>query len=78
MSACKVPKRLKSVVEAAEAVGWTFGMTKNSHYRLTPPAGWQTPDPGIPVQPVLFAGSPSDHRGDKNSFALLKRQGVRF
>jgi hypothetical protein len=72
----KVRKRLGKIIEAAEAQGWTLEMSGNDHPRLRPPAGRKTPT-GELAHPVQFPLTPSDHRSDKNSLAMLRRQGVK-
>ena len=71
-----VPKRLKKIVQAAEAAGWTYDETSNGHPRLKPPAGQIDPRTGALQAPVTFAKTPSDNRGDKNGKAALRRAGV--
>lgn len=71
-----VPRRLKAIVKAAEAKGWRYDTTRKSHPRLTPPLGTTDPRTGQPQAPVLFALTPSDNRGDRNSCAVLKRHGI--
>ena len=73
-----VPPRLKAIVKAAEAAGWTYDTTKRTHPRLTPPRGLKDPRTGALQAPALFAATPSDHRGDKNACAILKRHGIRW
>lgn len=70
-----VPDRLKDVVKAAEAAGWTYDRTKRDHPRLTPPKGTLRPG-GDRQGPITFASSPSDIRGDRNGRARLRRAGV--
>jgi len=64
-----VPKRLRDVVRRAEAAGWRYDVTAKGHPRLTPPGSGA---------PVLFSSTPSDHRGDKNSLARLRRAGLKI
>lgn len=71
-----VPTRLKRLVRAAEAAGWSYDTTKGSHPRLSPPAGLLDPRTGSLQAPVTFALTPSDVRGDRNSAAVLKRHGI--
>jgi hypothetical protein len=71
-----IPDRLKAVVKAAEAAGWTYDRTRKDHPRLSPPRGLEDPITGRLQAPVLFASTPSDHRGDRNSRAALRRAGV--
>lgn len=72
-----VPDRLKEAVKAAEAEGWTYDRTRKDHPRLRPPAG-TLDGTGALQGPVIFGSTPSDHRGTKNSFAILKRHGIRW
>lgn len=72
-----VPKRLKQIVAIAEANGWAYDETQAGHPRLTPPADVVDPYyPGRPAAPITFSKTPSDHRGDKNAQAYLRRCGV--
>lgn len=70
-----IPDRLKDVVRAAEAAGWTYDRTRKHHPRLTPPRGLLDAT-GKSQPPIMFASSPSDIRGDKNGIASLRRAGV--
>lgn len=85
------PSHLKKIRKAAEQAGWTADATTKGHPRLTPPAGLRhvidecgspvhgqvTFDPPGPlVAPVTFAKTSSDHRGDRNAAAALRRAGV--
>jgi hypothetical protein len=71
------PKRLRSLVGFAEAKGWTYDETSDGHPRLTPPTGLLDPyRGGRPAAPVTFGKTPSDHRGDANAIAVLRRLGV--
>lgn len=73
------PKRLRKFIGCAEAQGWTYDETSDGHPRLTPPPGMRNPqDPARLMFPVTFSKTPSDHRGDKNSAAALKRCGVKL
>lgn len=76
MAAPTPPKRLKKVVKAAESQGWTYDTTSAGHPRLTPPRGMMDPRTGDLMAPVTFAKTSSDHRGDKNGIAALRRAGV--
>lgn len=72
-----VPKRLKAIVEAAEAEGWTYDVTARNHPRLSPPDGILDPyRENRPAAPVTFGSTPSDHRGDQNAIVILRRLGV--
>lgn len=72
-----VPGRLRRIVAAAEAKGWTYDETRQGHPRLTPPAGLVDQyRNGRPAAPVTFGKTPSDHRGDMNVVAVLRRLGV--
>lgn len=70
-----LPDRLRGIVAAAEAAGWTYDRTAKHHPRLTPPPGTLTPA-GERQGPVTFALTSSDWRGDKNGVARLRRAGV--
>jgi hypothetical protein len=71
------PKRLKKIVELAQGEGWTYDETKDGHPRLSPPAGMTDPyRDGRLAAPVVFGKTPSDHRGDANMVAILRRLGV--
>lgn len=76
MSAPRVPKRLKRLVKAAEAAGWTYDTTRSGHPRLTPPAGC-TDRNGEPCRPVTFSLTPSDMNADKPPTSYLRRCGIR-
>ena len=72
-----VPKRLISIVQAAQAAGWSYDETSHGHPRLSPPSGLtDTYRHGRPAAPVTFGKTPSDHRGDANVVATLRRLGV--
>ena len=71
-----VPKRLKKVVKAAEAAGWTYDETRRGHPRLSPPSGKIDERTGSLMAPVTFPKTPSDHRADRNGIAALRRAGV--
>ena len=70
-----IPKRLKTIVALAETQGWTVVETKGKHIKMVPPNGTKDPQ-GRVVSGVLFARTPSDHRSDLNSIAMLRRLGV--
>ncbi len=70
------PKRLRTIVELAEAQGWTYSETADGHPQLVPPAGMINPATGRLAPPVSFAKTPSDVRGDRNSIAQLRRLGL--
>lgn len=71
------PKRLRGWVELAEKEGWTYDTTRDGHPRLNPPASLVDPwRNDRPAAPVTFAKTPSDHRGDANTVAVLRRLGV--
>lgn len=71
------PKRLASVIAAAEAAGWTYDEDNSGHPRLSPPRGLPDPRrPGHLAAPATFGKTPSDHRGDANTIAYLRRCGV--
>lgn len=74
--ATSVPKRLKKIVKAAEDKGWRYDTTSAGHPRLTPPRGMVDGRTGDLMAPVTFAKTSSDHRGDKNGVAALRRAGV--
>lgn len=71
-----VPKRLKRLVKAAEAQGWTFDFTGKGHPRLTPPPG-ATDRNGERCRPVTFSLTPSDTNADRPSTSYLRRCGIR-
>lgn len=71
------PKRLKSLVDAAEAKGWVYDETSDGHPRLSPPPGLIDPYRNDrPAAPVTFGKTPSDFRADRNAEAILRRLGV--
>jgi len=71
------PKRLLSVIAAAEAQGWTYDETAAGHPRLSPPSGLVDPyRRNRPAAPITFSKTPSDRRGDDNATAYLRRLGV--
>lgn len=70
------PKRLRAWVELAEREGWTYDETKDGHPRLTPPKGTVDPKYNRPAAPAVFGKTPSDIRGDANTVAHLRRNGV--
>lgn len=76
MAAPTPPKRLKKIVKAAESQGWSYDETRNHHPRLSPPRGIIDPRTGELMAPVTFAKTSSDHRGDKNGIAALRRAGL--
>lgn len=91
MSHKPFPRRLRDIEQAAVLAGWTADHTRKGHPRLTPPAGLRhvldaqgclergvtaLDGNGPMVAPITFALTPSDHRGDKNSLAALRRAGV--
>lgn len=72
-----VPKRLRSIVDAALEAGWAYDETSEGHPQLRPPPGLTDPyRDGRPAARVTFGKTPSDHRGDANTVALLRRLGV--
>ena len=71
-----VPKRLKEVAARADAQGWKYDETSDGHPRLTPPAGLIDPRTNRQAGAITFGKTPSDHRGDANGFAYLRRLGV--
>lgn len=71
-----VPKRLKEIVRRAEEQGWAYDETRDGHPRLSPPPGAVMPGTDTLVHPVTFSKTPSDHRGDRNAVAVLRRSGV--
>jgi hypothetical protein len=77
MAPSKPPARLRKIVRAALDAGWTYDTTKKGHPRLTPPRGQRHAD-GTLVAPVTFALTPSDHRGDRQGVAYLRRAGIRL
>lgn len=60
-------REVKVVVRSLVAQGWTVTMTRNGHYRATPPTGGM---------PIFFGSTPSDYRGLRNTKALLRRNGA--
>lgn len=70
------PKRLQVWFELARKEGWTYDETSDGHPRFNPPSGLIDPYRNRPAAPVTFGKTPSDHRGDNNSVALLRRLGV--
>lgn len=70
------PKRLRAWVEIAESEGWTYDETSKGHPRLTPPKGLRDASGERLAPPVTFAKTPSNHRGDANTVAALRRLGV--
>lgn len=71
----KIDKRLKKVFAHAVENGWTATTTKSGHPALVPPPG-TTDHAGRPVVLVTFGKTPSDHRGDQNALAQLRRLGL--
>jgi hypothetical protein len=89
--AVQVPRRLKDVDDACRRAGWDYDPTRDGHPRWMPPRGlrFEVDEQGSPIKgevtfegrgplvpPVVFALTPSDHRGDRNARAALKRAGV--
>ena len=74
MSCPRVPRRLRKIVKAAEAAGWTYEVSSKNHPRLVPPAG--TTLNGERCGPIQFSSTPSDARSDKNAIARLRRAGL--
>jgi hypothetical protein len=71
------PKRLRRMVELAQAKGWTYDETSDGHPRLKPPAGLMDHyRDGRPAAPVTFGKTPGDRRGDDNAAVILRRLGV--
>ena len=60
-------KGLREICEAADEQGWRWQGSKGGHVIFFPP------DKRFP--PVVFAGTPSDHRSRKNAMAIMKRAG---
>lgn len=75
MAQQQIPKHLRKIVRAARDAGWEYDTTRAGHPRLTPPRG-HTDRNGELAAPVTFAKTGSDHRGDKNSIAALRRAGL--
>jgi len=64
-------------VEPAVSVGWTYDETSDGHPRLTTPAGLTDPyKNNRPAAPRTFSKTPSNHQGDANTVAELRRLGV--
>lgn len=59
---------LNKVIEAAKRQGWRVDRTKKQHWRFL------SPDRNQP--PIIFSGTPSDHRAIKNLVARLRRAGL--
>lgn len=70
------PKRLRIIVQIAEAARWTYDETEQGHPRLNPPSDLLDASSGRPVRPVTFSKTPSDVRGDANAIGYLRRNGV--
>lgn len=62
-------KDFKKVRKEAVKQGWRVEMTKNGHWRLYAPGGENT---------VHAPGTPSDHRGLKNTIAQMRRYGFKW
>jgi hypothetical protein len=59
------------------SVGWTYDETSDGHPRLTTPAGLTDPyKNNRPAAPRTFSKTPSNHQGDANTVAELRRLGV--
>lgn len=71
------PKHLRKVVKAALNQGWSYDTTTSGHPRLKPPSGTVDPRTGDLMAPVIFSKTSSDHRGDRNGIAALRRAGVK-
>lgn len=65
------PEPLRNAVQLAVDLGWRCEMTRKGHVRLRPP-----PEREGEVDPVVFPSTPSDHRGYRNTIAVLRRSGV--
>jgi len=61
-------KELKKIVEALEDQGFEMILRKNGHVAVF----------YGPVYVTTFGGTPSDHRGWKNSIQKCKRYGFRW
>lgn len=70
------PKWIRELVTVAETHGWTYGLTKTGHPRLTPPARVVDPRTGRRAYPIKMASTPSDRRGHLNAKTDLRRLGV--
>lgn len=68
-------RALRPLRRALESAGWRWEKDASGHYCARPPRGCRCPD-GTRAKPVRFALTPSDWRGDRNSFAELRRMGV--
>ncbi len=66
MRRVKIPAGLKRAYRAALAAHWTVSFTRNGHLKWTSPAG----------AVVFTPGTPSEYHSDKNSVALLRRNGL--
>lgn len=62
-------KDVDQVIKVLRAQGWRCELTRNNHWRLTPPGGGT---------PVFHSSTPSDHRGIKNLKAILRRRGAKL
>lgn len=60
-------KDAAQLVKRLRAQGWRCELTRNNHWRLTPPDGGT---------PVFYSTTPSDWRGYKNVIAQLRRRGA--
>ena len=58
----------KMLIRTARRQGWTVSTTRRGHLR------WLPPNPDMPI--VVGAGTPSDHRSQKNLLARLRRSGL--
>lgn len=57
-------KRLKPLIELAQAEGWQVTRTARGHLELT--------KPGLP--PIYTSSTSSDHRATRNALARLRRE----
>lgn len=69
-------KDLRPLFALATENGWVADETRDGHPRLIAPRGMIDPYTGRLAADVVFSKTPSDHRGDKNSRAILKRLGA--
>jgi hypothetical protein len=60
-------RELREITKAADAQGWHWQMSKGGHVIFFPP--------DKQFAPIVFAGTPSDHRSRQNSMSRMKRSG---
>lgn len=57
----------RTIVEAAQAQGWSVERTEKNHWRLRPSDKTK--------QIVIFSGSPGDIRAIRNFISVMRRNG---